>query len=149
VAAGLLCVAAVVVPRLRPALGRPFVLFYNDNSLYLLNLSQTGSEIAPIAFERLNAQGQPVERFDGESWAEFYPTLQPGWCMRLEILDSPPYLAPPECFQGYLSTRTPQRGDPVIFWTPREGSQEFRVLWNEREIGRCAIAAGLCRIFLP
>jgi hypothetical protein len=129
--------------------GRPYALFYNENSFYLLNLSQSSTDINPIAFERLNAEGQPVERFDGERWAEFYPTLSPGACMRIEILDSPPYLQPPECFEGYLSTRTPQRSEPVIFWTAREGSDQFRVLWNEQEVARCVIAAGLCRVYLP
>jgi hypothetical protein len=168
--AGLLCLVLAVLPRLRPAAGtgtstgtdgsgatstvafpggRPFVALYDDNSFYLLNLAQGDSPIAPIAFERLNAEGLPVERFDGERWAEFYPTLNPGACMRIEILDSPPYRQPPECFSGYLSTRTPLRSDPVIFWTAREGSQQFRVLWDEQEVGRCEIAAGLCRVYLP
>ena len=31
----------------------------------------------------------------------------------------------------------------------REGSPEFRVLWDEQEVGRCEIAAGLCRVYLP
>jgi hypothetical protein len=129
--------------------GRPFALFYDANSLYLLNLSENEGPITPIAFERLDDQGQPVNRFDGSRWAEFHATTQPGWCMRIEILESPPYLEPPECVRGYLSTRTPVRGDPVIFWTPAEGSDQFRVLWNEAEVGRCDIAAGLCRVYLP
>ena len=129
--------------------GRPFVMLYNENSFYLLNLSAGNSDIAPFAFERLSTDGLPMERFDGEHWTEFYPTIKPGWCMRIEILDNPPYLQPPECFEGTLSTRTPQRQDPVIFWTAREGSHQFRVLWDEQEVGRCEIAAGLCRVFLP
>jgi hypothetical protein len=129
--------------------GRPFALFYDANSFYLLNLSESEGPIAPIAFERLDGQGQPVNRFDGSRWAEFHETTRPGWCMRIEILESPPYLQPPECVRGYLSTRTPVRGDAVIFWTPAEGSDQFRVLWNDLEVGRCDIAAGLCRVFLP
>jgi hypothetical protein len=129
--------------------GRPFALFYDANSFYLLNLSESEGPIAPIAFERLDAQDQPANRFDGSRWAEFHETTRPGWCMRIEILESPPYLQPLECVRGYLSTRTPVRGDPVIFWTPAEGSEQFRVLWNEAEVGRCDIAAGLCRVYLP
>jgi hypothetical protein len=129
--------------------GRPMALFYNANSFYLLNLSRADSDVEPLAFERLDAAGSPVGRFDGARWAEFYPTLPPGACMRIEVLDSPPYLEPAECFQGYLSTRTPVRDDPAVFWTPAEGSGQFRVLWAEEEIGRCDVAAGLCRVFLP
>jgi hypothetical protein len=132
-----------------PPSGRPFVLLYDPNSFYLLNLSETESDITPIAFERLDAAGQPVNRFEGARWAEFFATTKPGWCMRIEILDSPAYLQPPECFQGYLSTRTPVRDDPVVFWTPQPDSTQFRVLWDGEEVGRCEIGAGLCRVFLP
>jgi hypothetical protein len=161
-AAGVACLVLAVLPRLRPAVepaqltatalaqgGRSFVALYDDNSFYLLNLSRDERDIAPIAFERLTADGQPAERFEGEAWAELFPTLMPGVCNGLEIIDSPPYRRPAECFEGYLSTRTPQRADPSVFWTAREGSEQFRVLWEETEVGRCAIAAGLCRVYLP
>jgi hypothetical protein len=164
---GVGCLLLAALPRLReaagldpgagPALtatalartGRPFLALYDENSFYLVNLSRGDAEVTPIAFERLLADGQTAERFEGARWAEFYPTLSPGACMRIEILDSPPYRQPAECFEGYLSTRTPQRGDPVIFWTQREGSDQFRALWNDEEIARCEIAAGICRIYLP
>jgi tRNA A-37 threonylcarbamoyl transferase component Bud32 len=161
--AGLLCLALALAPErfglggggappsatVRYPNGRPMALFYNPNSFDLLNLSRTDSDVEPLAFERLDAAGNPAGRFDGARWAEFYPTLPPGACMRIEVLDSPPYLEPAECFQGYLSTRTPVRDDPAVFWTPAEDSGQFRVLWADEEIGRCDTAAGLCRVFLP
>ena len=73
--------------------------------------------------------------------------------MVIEILSSPSYLRPPECTKGYLSTRTPTRDDSVVFWTAKEGSQQFRVLWiverQEEEVARCEIGAGTCEVFFP
>jgi len=131
-----------------------FVLYYDDNSLYLLNLSDSVVSIYSVAFERLDAvSGAPLDRFDGWRWAQFYPNSKPEWCMAIEILSSPSYLRPPECTKGYLSTRTPIRDDPVVFWTAEEGGQQFRVLWTvegqEEEVARCEIGAGTCEVFFP
>jgi hypothetical protein len=134
--------------------GKRFVLYYNDNSLYLLNLSNSVVSIYSVAFERLDAvSGAPLDRFDGWRWAQFYPNSKPEGCMVIEILSSPSYLRPPECTKGYLSTRTPTRDDSVVFWTAKEGSQQFRVLWiverQEEEVARCEIGAGTCEVFFP
>jgi serine/threonine protein kinase len=135
--------------------GKRFMLFYDDNSLYFLNLSTNNVPINWVAFERLSNSGGPLNRFNGTRWAQFYSTSTPTWCMALEILDSPPYLDPPECGHDdlYLSLRTPIRDDPTVFWTTQEGSHQFRVLWREggidEEIARCEISAGVCEVFLP
>jgi hypothetical protein len=134
--------------------GKHFRLYYDDNSLYLLNLSETVVSIYAVAFERLSTANVPLNRFDGWRWAEFYPNSKPGWCMAIEILGSPPYLRPRECSNGYLSTRTPIRDDPVVFWTAQAGSRQFRVLWrasgqNWEEVARCEIGAATCDVFFP
>ncbi|HLF03073.1 MAG TPA: protein kinase, partial [Anaerolineales bacterium] len=129
--------------------GRKFVVFYNDNSFYLLNASDSNSAVTPLAFERLNASGQPLNRFDGWRWAEYYPTINPDRCMSLEIINSQPVLRPQECNELYNSVRTPDRSDNYVFWTTQEGANEFRVLWNDEEIARCQIADGRCEFFLP
>jgi hypothetical protein len=135
--------------------GKRFRLFYDDNSLYLLNLSESVVSIYSVAFERLSTTDVPLNRFDGWRWAEFYPNSKPDWCMAIEILSSPSYLRPPECAKGYLSTRTPTRDDPVMFWTSQEGSHQFRVLWRAsgqqewEEVARCEIGAGTCEVFFP
>jgi serine/threonine protein kinase len=150
----LACLAVLLNPDWRlgavPAAARhPFATLYNENSFYLLNLSQRESAIDAIAFERLDDAGQPLSRFEGARWAEFFPAIQPGGCMRIEVLDAGPYLEPAECVRGYQSTRTPVPGDPMIFWTPQAGSGQFRVLWKDQEVGRCDSHAGLCRVFVP
>jgi serine/threonine protein kinase len=149
---GLLAAAAWALSAARGpggARGQPYVAFYNENSFYLLNLSRVEAPIEAVAFERLSDDGQSISRFEGARWAEFYPTIRPGACVRIEVLDSPPHLQPAECTGGYLSTRTPVPGDPMIFWTPQPGSGQFRMLWQGEEAGRCESAAGICRVFVP
>ena len=99
--------------------GKLFKLFYDDNSLYLLNLSGATIPINRIAFERLSNEDVPLNRFNGTRWAEFYVYSTPGKCVALQILGSSPYLDPAECgHNNFLSLRTP-REDPTIFWTAR------------------------------
>lgn len=134
--------------------GKRFLIFYDDNSLYFLNLSTSNVPINWVAFERLSDSDQPLNRFNGTRWAEFYATSLPDRCMALRILGSPSYLDPPECgHNNFLSLRTPTRDDSTVFWTTQGGSHQFRVLWREggidEEVARCEIAAGVCEVFLP
>ena len=135
--------------------GKRFMLFYDDNSLYFLNLSESDIPINWVAFERLDDSGAASDRFNGSRWGEFYATSTPGWCMALQILDRSPYLAPPDCGHSnrYLSLRTPVHNDSTVFWTAQDGSHQFRVLWREDakdiEVARCEISAGTCEVFFP
>jgi len=142
------------LPTVKYPEGKPFKLFYDDNSFYLINLSDTAIPINRVAFERLSNEDVPLNRFNGTRWAEFYANSTPGKCVVLQIMGGSPYLDPPECGQGaFLSLRTPTRDDPTIFWTSNEASHQFRVLWREggqdEEIARCEIGAGTCEVFLP
>jgi len=135
--------------------GRRFMLFYNDNSLYFLNLSDSNIPINWVAFERLSDAGIPMNRFNGSLWREYYPESKPGWCMAIEITDSPTHLDPPECGHDgfFLSWRSSTSDGPTVFWTTRDGSHQFRVLWREggidEEVARCEISEGVCEVFLP
>lgn len=135
--------------------GKRFLTFYDNNSLYFLNLSKSDVPINWVAFERLSDSGASLNRFNGSRWGQFYATSTPSWCMAIEILNSEPYLDPPDCGHDnlYLSLRTPIRNDPTVFWTTQEGSHQFRVLWREggkdEEVARCEIGAGTCEVFLP
>ena len=134
--------------------GKLFKLFYDDNSFYLLNLSDRAIPINRVAFERLSNEGVPLNRFNGTRWAEFYADSTPGKCVALEIFGSSPYLDPVECGRGvFLSLRTPTRDDSTIFWTANGESHQFRVLWREggqdEEIARCEIGARTCEVYLP
>jgi hypothetical protein len=129
--------------------GRHFQIIYNEDSLYVLNLSGDRVALQPFGFDRLDASGNPTNHFDGGRWAQFYPYVFPQACARV-IIGSPSvgYLEPPQCRQ-YNSEVWVERGRSLDFWTPQEGSTQFRVLWNGQEIGRCEIAAGSCEVYLP
>jgi hypothetical protein len=135
--------------------GKRFMLFYDDNSLYFLNLSDSNVPINWVAFERLSDDDTALNRFNGSRWGQYYSTSTPNRCMAIEILGSETYLHPPECAPDnfYLSLRTPARDDATVFWTTQEGSHQFRVLWREggqdEEIARCEIGAGSCEVYLP
>jgi hypothetical protein len=146
--------SAATLPAVKYPDGKLFKLFYDDNSFYLLNLSDAAVPINRIAFERLSDDDVPLNRFNGTRWSEFHADSLPGKCDVLQILGGSPFLDPPECSnEDVLSLRTPTREDPSVFWTAQEGSHQFRVLWRgggpDEEIGRCEIDAGVCEVFLP
>ncbi|PWH15322.1 MAG: hypothetical protein DDG60_05875 [Anaerolineae bacterium] len=121
-------------------------LYYDSYGFYIYNASADNRSISPIAFERLDS----ANRFGGALWAEFYPTLHPGRCMRIEIQNNPNnYLNPPVCKNYYLSTRSISTESNLIFWTAQASSEQFRVLWQNQEIATCNIAAGFCEVFIP
>lgn len=121
-------------------------LYYDSYGFYIYNASPDNRSISPIAFERLNGSN----RFGGALWAQFYATLHPSRCMRIEIQRNPGnYLNPPLCKNYYLSTRSITRDSDLIFWTEQPGSAQFRVLWQNQEVGLCDIEAGFCEVFVP
>lgn len=121
-------------------------LYYDNYGFYIYNASPDNRSISPFAFERLDGSN----RFGGFLWAEFYATLHPGRCMRIEIQKNPGnYLNPPLCRNYYLSTRSITADSSLIFWRPQPGSDQFRVLWQNEEVGLCSMAAGFCEVFIP
>lgn len=121
-------------------------LYYDSYGFYIYNASSDNRSISPITFERLDGSN----RFIGSLWAQFYATLHPGRCMRIEIQKNPGnYLNPPLCKDYYLSTRSIAGDSALIFWTEQPNSGQFRVLWQNQEVGTCEIAAGFCEVFVP
>jgi serine/threonine protein kinase len=132
-----------------PGQGDHFVLYYDDTALYFKNASGNDRSINPVAFERLGSAGNPLNRFEGSRWGEKYSIFRAGYCMVVQIIDYKSHLDPPECNNHHLVVRTPSLSDPSIFWTTQKGSEQFRVLWNNVEVGRCTIAAKLCDVYMP
>ena len=141
--------AAMITPTVLYPNGRRFVIFYNDNSLYLYNASGNVGQLSPLAFERLDVSGAALNRFDGWRWSQHYPSVETDSCVRVEIRGSSPYLRPAQCHGRYNSSITASRDDSFVFWTGRQDSHQFRALWNDQEVARCEIAAGACEVFLP
>lgn len=128
--------------------GRRFMLYYDENSLYLHNVSGDRVLLNSFAFERLDANNVPLNRLDGGRWAQFYPYVHHLSCAQLLIGNAASYMNPSQC-QAYNAEVWVERGMSLDFWTSQAGSTQFRVLWNGAEIGRCEIAAGSCEVFLP
>ena len=121
----------------------------NDLSLYLFDNSESNSPVTPLTFERLDASGVPLDRFDGSRWASHSLAIKPERCMRIEISGSTPYLRPSQCNNHHDSRIEINRSNDLVFWTTQKGSRQSRVSWNEKEVARYEIAAGVCEVFLP
>ena len=126
-----------------------FTLYYNDGSFHLHNSGPDDMLNMPLAFERLDTEGNASHRFDGARWAEFSEMTLTGWCVSVTVFRSPPYLEPPECGNRYNSTLQPTRSVDFLFWRSDLDGDTFRVLWNDYEIGRCLVAAGECAVTYP
>lgn len=125
-------------------------LYYDPYGFYIYNASNANRSISPLAFERLDEAGSPLNRFSGSLWAEFFPTLQTARCMEIEIQGNPNnYLNPAICKERYLSRRSVKSDSDILFWTPLANSTQFRVVWQDKEVGRCEISAGFCEVFVP
>jgi serine/threonine protein kinase len=129
--------------------GHFFRLYYNENSLYLQNLSNVTRSISGFTFERLDDQGKALNFFGGWDWGLYYSNINPNRCMAIELYLSPPFLKPPECEEPYLSLLNPARDSAKVFWTTQENSHEFRVSWQRDEITRCTVGAGVCEFRIP
>ncbi|MEW6241581.1 MAG: hypothetical protein AB1564_12300, partial [Chloroflexota bacterium] len=130
--------------------GNHFTVFYNVSSFYLLNRSTVIRSASGFSFERLNNNGATQNLFEGWRWEEYFGDSQPGRCLRIEIWEAEtPYLQPLECNNRFLSTLQPADYSPLIFWTPKTDSTQFRVLWMDEEVARCEISAGVCDFYVP
>ncbi len=136
------------LPTVRPTNRRRFVLRYDDNTLFMRNDSGNQVEVSSFAFERLDMSGNPLNHIEGSRWARLYPYIRPQSCIKIMFWDKISNLSPPSC-QRINSEVHEQSGSSLDFWTPQEGSAQFRVLWNGEEIGRCTISAGECEVFAP
>jgi len=139
-------------PTVRYPNGNLFTLFYNESSLYLYNRSTESRSLSGFNFERINDDGTFGNHFGGWQWETFFNESQPDRCVRAEIYLAyieTPYLNPEACLNRYHSTLQPFEGADTIFWTLKDDSRQFRVLWQETEVARCEISAGICDFRVP
>jgi hypothetical protein len=131
--------------------GRQIQLLWNEASFYALNMSGDSIWVSQLKFEALHTDGYPLPYvFSGGLWSQFYGRLEPQKCDAIEIEDAFPsmLLKPGQC-GGYNAIMTPETGDSTLFWIARNAVTQFRILWNDQEIARCAIADTSCIVFLP
>jgi serine/threonine protein kinase len=138
------------IPTVKYPNGKRFLLFYDARGLYLINVSDKKRPVEPFAFDRLDDSNQPLNHFDGLRWSQYYPTIYPSSCLKVEITKQAEYPArPAQCENRYLGGRFYDKNDALVFWTPREGSHFFRVTWYKEEVAICEIARGVCEVFVP
>lgn len=126
-----------------------FVMYYDDTSFYIKNLSGKDRSIYPFTFERINDNGDLTDRFEGWHWGNIYSRFRSDYCLVLEILNYTEHLEPEECNNRHLVMHYPPLNRDYLFWIEDNDSQEFRVLWEDQEVGRCKIKDGTCEVYLP
>jgi TIR domain len=141
---------ADVTPTIRYPEGRLLRLVYNDTSFYLYNPNAT-LVLSPIKFEGLDAAGEPVNlSFPGSRWTQLFESVFRNSCAAIEPDTLSRFLRPsPPCNAfNAIVTKAPTAEH---FWRTSSGAAQFRVLWNDEEIGRCPVVAGRseCEARLP
>ncbi|NOH03070.1 MAG: protein kinase [Chloroflexi bacterium] len=143
------------VPTIKYPDGNHYSLFYNETSFFMLNRAYARRSISGFVFQRLDDDGIPMDDiFQGYRWeTPNLDYLPRNFCVNITIYgdQDPPYLNPSGCFGGIISTIQPRFDRPgeILFWTPKEGSSQFRVLWLDEEVARCDIAGVQCEVFIP
>lgn len=144
------------IPTIKYPDGAKFILYWNRTSFFIFNRSREPRSISGFAFERLNAAtGEPMGRFAGSLWSTAaFNYLPSKYCASIKVFadENPPYLNPSDCRGRFISVIQPRR-DPedkhLIFWDPREGTTQFRVLWLDEEVARCEISMTTCEFYVP
>ena len=120
----------------------------------MFNRSRAMRSLSGFTFERLDANSQATDTFPGYRWeTPKFKYIPSKTCVAIKIYkdEDPPYIKPTDCGYNYSITVQPKmEEDPkLFFWTPQEGSTQFRVLWLGAEIARCEISAGTCEVYIP
>ncbi len=146
----------VAVPTIKYPDGNNFSMFWNDTSFILLNRSRTRRSYSGFIFERLDNNANPTDRFYGYDWFDIeYKYLPSRTCLGIYVSQNQnndrPYIQSSECINGYVAIAKPQfdRDKAKIFWSAKEGSTQFRVLWLNEEVARCEISTGTCEVYIP
>lgn len=142
-------------PEEAPPAGPAALLLYDQGSFYLWNPGPEPIPISAVAFEAVAGAGVPAGLyFDGGNWAAFFPRVEPGKCVAIEILRQA-HLRPAQC-QAYNAVLSPRETADILFWLPRDNTLHFRLLWQGQEIARCATAPAAeagrpaeCEVSLP
>ena len=124
--------------------------YYNESSFYLLDNGKGSRSVSGFTFERVNNDTTFQNHFDGWEWQKHFDVIQPRHCLSLVIEGLPtPYLDLADCQKKILSNLGLAGTSDKLFWTSKNNSHEFRVLWLDEEVGRCEITAGTCDFYVP
>jgi len=120
----------------------------------MLNRSREARSFAGFIFERLDKNDASTDKFSGYHWENAkFKSLGSKYCSSIKIYkyETPPYIDPFDCHGAYVSVVQPRKDEDraLLFWNPKEGSTQFRVLWLKEELARCEISADTCELYLP
>jgi hypothetical protein len=118
----------------------------------MLNRSREARSFSGFVFERLE-NDLPTDKFSGYLWENpKFKYLGSKYCVSIKIYkdEDPPYIDPFDCHGQYISIVQPRKDEDraLLFWNPKEGSTQFRMLWLDEEIARCEISAGTCELYI-
>jgi len=147
-------VPIVGVPTIKYPNGNNLTLFWNDTSFHMLNRSSVSRSLSGFAFERLDKNDLPTDKFPGYRLEnrrfKYLPSKN---CVSIKTYmdEDPPYIDPADCHGSYASIIQPSKADEpeLFFWAQQVDSTQFRVLWLGAEVARCEISAGTCEIYVP
>lgn len=131
--------------------GHPFTLHYDGVSFYALNTGGRSFNIRGLSFEALDATGNPTGKsFSSQRWIAIggYASIDNNRCDEIEM-GGEVHLNPSVC-GGFNANLNPL--DNELFWQSSDTAVEFRILWNNEEVGRCPVftdTAQVCDIKLP
>ena len=129
--------------------GRRVQLFWNNTSFYWYNPTGSSIRVSPLNFEALDEFGNSTTySFGGIRWTLGFNTVEPGRCVAIELLRTSNWLRPSQC-RGYNSTLTLQQSSNEVFWVAEGVANQFRVLWEGQEVGRCLLSAQFCEVRIP
>ncbi len=145
----------IPVPTIRYPDGSRYTFYWNETSFHMKNQVGEPRSFSAFAFERLDANGNPTDRFTGHRWENAgFVYIAQGVCVSIKIYgdEDPPYIDPPDCQGAYASIVQPRKEQDraLFFWNPKnDGSTQFRVLFAGEEAGRCEINSWTCEVYIP
>lgn len=133
--------AVVISPTAYPANWLPIRFEYNNESLWWVNESGETLNVNSIRFENVRR----ARALQGNRWALFYSRIERnGGCVVIDAHNTETRMARPS---GCARTNSEVNAtSDENFW---RGDDQFRVFWNNVEIGLCDNAAGVCRVAVP
>ncbi len=139
--------AQTAVPTVLYPDGLLLVFIWDNNAFYVANESGQKILSSSLGFDRVLDNGQFGNHFAGLRWAAYYPYNEPNKCLVLNIQGKSWRLPGSDCPYGYNSQVYAFSSE--IFWTPIAGSAAFRVTWQGKEVGRCALGQMRCGLRFP
>jgi serine/threonine protein kinase len=133
--------AVVISPTAYPANWLPLRFEYNNESLWWVNESGETLNVNSIRFENVRR----ARSLEGNRWALFYSRIERnGGCVVVDANNAETRMASPS---GCTRTNSEVNAtSDENFW---RGDDQFRVFWNNIEVGLCDNAAGVCRVAIP